>query len=109
MNLNSYMRFFDTRKFLRLTLLAAGLALMTNVALAADKPIDFKLATVAPKGSSYHQNLMEMGEKWRAISGGGVKLTIFTDGTQGSEVLKQVAQLAAHAGDEIKAILESKE
>ena len=30
-------------------------------------------------------------------------------GTQGSEVLKQVAQLAAHAGGEIKAILESKE
>jgi Arc/MetJ-type ribon-helix-helix transcriptional regulator len=30
-------------------------------------------------------------------------------GTQGSQVLEQVAQLAAHAGDELQAILEAKE
>ena len=29
-------------------------------------------------------------------------------GAQGSEVLKQITQLAAHAGDEIKAALEAK-
>jgi hypothetical protein len=29
-------------------------------------------------------------------------------GTQGSDVLKQIVQLAAHAGDEIKAVLEAK-
>ena len=29
-------------------------------------------------------------------------------GAQGSEVLEQIAQLAAHAGDEIKAVLEAK-
>ena len=29
-------------------------------------------------------------------------------GTQGSDVLEQIAQLAAHAGDELKAVLEVK-
>ena len=44
-----------------------------------------KLATLAPKGSSFHQILLEMGEKWRDAPGGGVTLTIYTDGTMGGE------------------------
>jgi TRAP-type C4-dicarboxylate transport system substrate-binding protein len=44
-----------------------------------------RLATLAPKGSSFHQILLEMGEKWRRAAGGGVALTIYTDGTMGSE------------------------
>ena len=51
----------------------------------ADKPINIKLGTIAPSGSSYHKSLQAMGEKWRQISGGTVKLTIFPNGTQGSE------------------------
>ncbi len=44
-----------------------------------------RLATLAPKGSSFHQILLAMGEKWRRAPGGGVALTIYTDGTMGSE------------------------
>jgi TRAP-type C4-dicarboxylate transport system substrate-binding protein len=44
-----------------------------------------RLATLAPKGSSFHQILQSMGEKWRQAPGGGVALTIYTDGTMGSE------------------------
>lgn len=44
-----------------------------------------KLATLAPKGSSFHQVLLEMAEQWRASPGGGVTLTIYTDGTMGGE------------------------
>ncbi len=44
-----------------------------------------KLATLAPKGTSFHQILQEMGQAWREAPDGGVRLTIFTDGTMGGE------------------------
>jgi TRAP-type transport system periplasmic protein len=47
--------------------------------------ITVKLGTLAPSGSSFHMALVEMGQKWRTISGGSVKLTIYADGTQGGE------------------------
>lgn len=65
--------------------LCAPILLTAGLLSAADKTIDFKLATIAPRGSSYHQNLLEMGEQWRKISAGAVRLTIYPDGTQGSE------------------------
>jgi TRAP-type C4-dicarboxylate transport system substrate-binding protein len=72
----------------RLVVAAAGIALiflgLPTAALAAPKA-KVKLATLAPKGSSFHQVLLEMGEKWRDAPGGGVTLTIYTDGTMGSE------------------------
>ena len=53
--------------------------------LAAERPMQIKLATIAPRGSSYHQSLQQMGEDWRKLSGGAVQLVIYPDGTQGSE------------------------
>src|SRR5689334_19281686 len=44
-----------------------------------------RLATMAPRGTVYHQALQTMAEKWRQAPGGGVTLTIYTDGTMGSE------------------------
>lgn len=44
-----------------------------------------RLATLAPSGTVFHQELQAMGEKWRSAPGGGVRLTIFAGGTQGSE------------------------
>jgi len=54
-------------------------------AAATDKPIEIKLAMLPPKDSSYGLELLKMGETWRKLSNGGVKLTLFGDGTQGSE------------------------
>jgi len=51
----------------------------------AAKPVKIKLATLAPRDSSPHQSLKVMAEKWRDAPGGGVRLTVFTDGTQGGE------------------------
>jgi TRAP-type C4-dicarboxylate transport system substrate-binding protein len=56
---------------------------LTRVTAAA--PIKLKLATLAPKGSSYTKHLQVMGEAWRQAPGGGVLLTLFPDGTMGSE------------------------
>jgi TRAP-type transport system periplasmic protein len=73
----------------RRTWLCGWLALALNCAglsvWAADKPVNLRLGTLAPRGTSYHKSLMAMGEKWRQVSGGAVRLTIFPDGTQGSE------------------------
>ena len=53
--------------------------------LQAQAPARVRLATLAPKGSSYHQILLAMGEKWRQAPGGGASLTIFADGSMGGE------------------------
>lgn len=57
-----------------------------NTARAAGgKPHKVRMATLAPKGSSFHQSLQMMGQKWRQAPGGGATLTIYTDGTMGGE------------------------
>jgi TRAP-type C4-dicarboxylate transport system substrate-binding protein len=63
---------------------ALGLLIARNDAVAA-APIKVRLATLAPKGSSYTKHLQVMGEAWRQAPGGGVLLTIYPDGTMGSE------------------------
>ena len=74
----------------RRALLAAGLLcglpqiLVAHMA-AAEEPVRIRLGTIAPKGSSYHRALQEMGEKWRKAQGGTATFTVFTDGTQGGE------------------------
>jgi TRAP-type C4-dicarboxylate transport system substrate-binding protein len=62
-----------------------GCVLGWNKVVAAEKAISLRLGTLAPRGTSYHKNLQAMGEKWRAASGGSVRLVIYPDGTQGSE------------------------
>lgn len=50
---------------------------------AARKSI--KLATLVPKGSSYHKALVAMGEAWKSGPDDGAPITIFPDGTMGGE------------------------
>lgn len=66
-----------------LALAAVGLTLAA--APAAEKKVVIKLATIAPQGSTYHQSLLQMGERWRKVSNGQVTLTVYPNGTQGSE------------------------
>ncbi len=63
-----------------------GCALLCALApaLAGDrKPV--KLATLAPKDSSFHQTLLRLRERWRDAPDGGVQLTILPDGVMGGE------------------------
>lgn len=71
----------------RCSLLAVALALacLPVSARAADGPVKVKLATLAPKGTSFHQSLLGMGEQWRKAPAGGVALTVYPDGTMGGE------------------------
>src|SRR5260221_1955429 len=65
---------------------AAAVALLVPINRAfAAAPIKVRVGTLAPKGSSYTKHLQVMGEGWRQAPGGGVLLTIYPDGTMGSE------------------------
>jgi TRAP-type C4-dicarboxylate transport system substrate-binding protein len=63
--------------------LAAALTL-TSAPSFADEVV-IKLATVAPKDSSWDKALRELAKRWKATSGETVKLKIFSGGTQGDE------------------------
>jgi TRAP-type C4-dicarboxylate transport system substrate-binding protein len=65
--------------------LALAAALLATPALRAAEALKVRLATLAPKDTSFHKSLMTMGESWRQSSGGTVTLTIYTDGTMGGE------------------------
>jgi len=66
----------------------ALIAAVTLQLASTDAPAQtprIKLATIAPRGSAYHQVLLEMGEAWRRAEAPGATFTIFTDGSQGGE------------------------
>lgn len=44
-----------------------------------------RLATLIPSGTSYHHSLEEMAQKWKQASNGSISVTIYADGTMGSE------------------------
>jgi TRAP-type C4-dicarboxylate transport system substrate-binding protein len=63
--------------------LAALLACLTFPASAQVTTI--KLGTLAPQGSTWHELLKEMAQRWEQVSGGKVKLKVYAGGVQGSE------------------------
>lgn len=66
------------------TIALAGLALAAPHAARA-QAVALRIGTVVPKNSLYHQQLLELGEAWRAAQGEGARYTVFTDGSQGGE------------------------
>ncbi len=65
--------------------LVLGMALAALASAASAQEVVVKLGTLAPSGSTWHNLLKEMGEKWAEASGGKVKLRIYAGGTQGNE------------------------
>lgn len=64
-------------------LLAALLAALAPAARGQTTTI--KLGTLAPQGSTWHEILKQMGQRWEQASNGSVKLRIYAGGAQGSE------------------------
>jgi len=58
---------------------------LAALALPAGDRKPIRLATLAPQGSSSHQILLAMGEKWRDAPDGGVKLIVNAGGLLGGE------------------------
>jgi TRAP-type C4-dicarboxylate transport system substrate-binding protein len=63
----------------------ALLSLTVGFTSAVSAQTRIRLATLVPSGTSYHHSLQAMGAKWKQASGGTVSLTIYADGTMGSE------------------------
>jgi len=66
-------------------LAACGLIVPAAVAIAADKPLEIRMVTLAPLGTSPHVSLLKMGERWQKVSGGRVKLAIIASYRAGGE------------------------
>jgi TRAP-type C4-dicarboxylate transport system substrate-binding protein len=66
-------------------LIAATVAALIAPVTAAG-PVNIKLATVAPKSSSFYSALTDMGAEWAKTTEGRVKLTVYPDGSQGTEL-----------------------
>jgi TRAP-type C4-dicarboxylate transport system substrate-binding protein len=63
--------------------LAALVALLAPAAASAQ--VTIKLGTLAPQGSTWHELLKDMAQRWEQASNGQVKLRIYAGGAQGSE------------------------
>jgi TRAP-type transport system periplasmic protein len=59
--------------------------LLLALAGAAHAQTAVKLATLVPEGSVWDKNIKQMGEEWKAATGGRVTLTVFNGGAQGDE------------------------
>jgi len=68
--------------FLRILLFAVSL---TAAVAEASEALRMRLGTLAPRGTAWHQNLLDMGAAWRAAEGPGAKFVVYTDGAQGGE------------------------
>ncbi len=62
---------------------AALLSFLLSATLSAQTII--RLGTLVPKGSRWHEILLNMGEEWKKASGGKVELKIYPGGEQGDE------------------------
>src|SRR5437762_12727210 len=60
-------------------------ALLAGMNAQAQEAAKIRLGTLAPRGTSWHRSLLEMGEKWRAAQGPGSAFIVYTDGSQGGE------------------------
>lgn len=66
-------------------LVSAMLAAVAAHVSAAEAEVVLKLGTLAPHGSTWHEILKEMGQRWGDASGGQVRLRIYPGGVQGNE------------------------
>jgi len=60
-------------------------AVLAALAPAASAQVTIKLGTLAPQGSTWHDILKDLAQRWEQASGGQVKLRIYAGGAQGSE------------------------
>jgi TRAP-type C4-dicarboxylate transport system substrate-binding protein len=68
-----------------LRILAAAALLAGAAAPASAQNVVVKMATIVPDGSAWSQILKEMGEKWKADSGGRVTLRLYPGSVAGDD------------------------
>jgi TRAP-type C4-dicarboxylate transport system substrate-binding protein len=76
------LRAYNWKKLILISLLSA---LAQPIQLAAQQKTILRLGTLAPRDTSYHHILQEMGTAWERQTNGNVTLKIYPDGTMGGE------------------------
>jgi TRAP-type C4-dicarboxylate transport system substrate-binding protein len=86
-NREGQMKNISPKALLMAVLLLAVLLIMIPVSpgSAQDKPLEIKLVTLAPMGTSPHVALLKMGEQWQKLSGGKVRLSVIGSYRAGGE------------------------
>src|SRR6266581_9443411 len=64
--------------------LALAAALLAGEAQATEV-VKIRLGALAPRGTTWHRSLLEMGEKWRKAQGAGAEFIVYPGGSQGGE------------------------
>lgn len=64
-----------------------GLAGLSSIAQASEarREPSLRFGSLVPRNSVYHQQLLELGLRWRESLGGQGRFVVFTDGSQGGE------------------------
>jgi len=73
------------RKIMLRSFLVLFSILQLSILANGQKRITIKMATLAPKGSPWHEVLMKMGREWKEITDGKVRVKIYPDGVAGDE------------------------
>lgn len=73
-----------TRPRLGRTLVAILAGLLVSATVEA-QPVVVKMATLVPDGSSWHQVLKEVADKWKTLSGGRVVVRLYPGGVAGDD------------------------
>src|SRR5580700_7176825 len=60
-------------------------AVLLCLASASAQTLIIRMRTLAPKGSRWHEILLDMGEQWKKVTGGKVELKVYPGGEQGDE------------------------
>src|SRR5687767_12626953 len=68
-----------------ISLLIAVLAVALTGLAEAQDAVKIRLGALAPRGTTWHRSLLEMGAKWRASQGGGAEFIVYGGGSQGGE------------------------
>jgi TRAP-type C4-dicarboxylate transport system substrate-binding protein len=76
------LRGYNWKKLILISLLSS---LAQPIQMAAQQKTILRLGTLAPRDTSYHHILQEMGTAWEHQTNGGVTLKIYPDGTMGGE------------------------
>ena len=63
----------------------AAVAGPSNASAQSQDAVKIRLGALAPRGTTWHRSLLEMGEKWRTVQGAGAEFIVYAGGSQGGE------------------------
>ena len=81
-------------RFHRVALTLALLVIGASPWLQAQGGLHIRMGTIVPKGSLWDESLQYVRQEWRKISGGTVRVTIYSGGVLGdeTEMVRQIRQ-----------------